>query len=576
MSKDLASPSEAEVPEQRQPIPPEFQQWMKRLAAVQIKISDVVFEQLIPWGSRSFDTNEPELNQQWQQLKARLNQQQPIALARHKQQLLWGCILNESASQPSYFACMIAEPFDERAVQIVQLSLGWLQTSMAIRAADQGRRSSQLLEIIGYTLSQQDVRTAAQEWINRTLKWLREQSDQPLPIALTLLKHHKGSSTWWVSSDQTWVEKGSAPLQHALELASRAVVELKEIQQGGWWALPLVDQGEVYSILVLHQPDVMQLELNEHAFDMLRSSASLVEPILRRWYVAEQSWWSDSVDASKRLRQRLFGTGYYTWKFTTVVTLVVIAIITLLPVNQYVTADVVVEGDARWVVSAPTQGFLSEVLVRPGEPVNKGDTLVRFDDRDLRIEHQQYQSEVQQASDRLRQAMAENDAATSGLALLELKQSEARLALVQAKLSRLNITAPMTGVVMSGDWMQQVGAPIENGKQLFEIAKAAGSRLALQIPDQDIDEIRLNQQGKFRLTSLPDQTFTLQIKQITPVANTDSGKNTFRVEAQPLTNITLSPGMQGSAKVIVGETNLITRWSKSLVDWLRIKFWTLF
>lgn len=576
MSKDPVSRLEAEISAQAQPIPPEFKQWIKRLAAVQITISDVVFEQISPWGSRNFAQNEQELSLQWQQLKSRLNQQQPVALARYKQHLLWGCVLNDSATQPSYFACMIAEPFDERAIQIIQLSLGWLQNSIAIRAADQGRRSSQLLEIIGYTLSQQDVRTAAQEWINRTLQWLREQSDQPLPIALSLLKHHRNSTTWWVSSDQTWVEKGSAPLQYALELAARSVIELKEIQQGGWWALPLVDQGEVHSILVLHQPDVMQLELNDHAFDMLRSSASLAEPILRRWLIAEQSWLANSVDASRRISRKIFGEGYYTWKFIALVILSVLALVTLVPVNKYVSADTVVEGNARWVVSAPTQGFLSEVLVRPGESVNKGDILVRFDDRDLRIEHQQYQSEVQQANDRLRQAMAENDAANSGLALLELKQSEARLALVQEKLSRLNITAPMTGIVMSGDWMQQVGAPIENGKQLFEIAKAAGSRLALQIPDQDIDEIRLNQQGKFRLTSLPDQTFTLQIKQITPVANTDSGKNTFRVEAQPLTNIRLSPGMQGSAKVIVGETNLITRWSKSLLDWLRIKFWTLF
>ena len=60
-------------------------------------------------------------------------------------------------------------------------------------------------------------------------------------------------------------------------------------------------------------------------------------------------------------------------------------------------------------------------------------------------------------------------------AAAELRQAQAQLALVETKLARSSLSAPLDGIVVAGDWAQQVGGPVENGKELFEIAgKAAG------------------------------------------------------------------------------------------------------
>ena len=58
------------------------------------------------------------------------------------------------------------------------------------------------------------------------------------------------------------------------------------------------------------------------------------------------------------------------------------------------------------------------------------------------------------------------------------------------------------------------------------------------------------------------------------MATAEDGRNFFRVEAR-LEGPTpaLRPGMEGVAKIEVGERRLIWIWTHSLVDWLRLWIW---
>jgi hypothetical protein len=59
------------------------------------------------------------------------------------------------------------------------------------------------------------------------------------------------------------------------------------------------------------------------------------------------------------------------------------------------------------------------------------------------------------------------------------------------------------------------------------------------------------------------------------VATAEDGRNFFRVDArleEPTS--ALRPGMEGVAKIEVGPRRLIWIWTHSLVDWLRLWFWT--
>jgi multidrug resistance efflux pump len=251
------------------------------------------------------------------------------------------------------------------------------------------------------------------------------------------------------------------------------------------------------------------------------------------------------------------------------------AVLLLWPVDDRVNANTSIEGRTRQVVTAPFDGFIAQVLVRPGERVAQGQEMLRLDDRELKLEQGKVRSERDQAATKLRQAMADRDAAAMALANAELQQSDAQLAIVESKLARTHLLAPLAGLVVTGDWVQQVGGPLETGKELFEVATTDGYRVVLQVPDRDIARVRVGQQGQLRLTGQPHQAHAFEVTRVTATASVQEGANGFRVEAAWRGEVPpLSPGMQGVGKITVGTTNLLTAWTRSTVDWLRLKWWS--
>ncbi|HEX7639242.1 MAG TPA: HlyD family efflux transporter periplasmic adaptor subunit, partial [Burkholderiaceae bacterium] len=204
----------------------------------------------------------------------------------------------------------------------------------------------------------------------------------------------------------------------------------------------------------------------------------------------------------------------------------------------------------------------------------RGQVIARLDDRDLRLEQARHAGEREQADGKVRQAMSDRDAAALAQASAELQEAGAQLALAEARLARSVIVAPMDGLVVTGDWSQQIGAPVEAGKQMFEIAATDGYRVVLHVPDRDIARVRNGQAGVLRLTGEPRATHAFKVTNVTPTASVEDGDNGFRVEAAwdgPAPVVT--PGMQGVGKIEVGRACLLSIWTRSTVDWLRLKLW---
>lgn len=564
----------------RAELPVELLNWWQRLDNMDIKLVNVAYANLANWGSRGFrvadEQQQEKLDVIWAALCSRLSQEQPVAIQRDQQSLFVAYLVTSGAQLKSMLGCQLEPPYNEKTLQLVQNALGWLQASIYAQHLQAGQVAVHLMELMGYVLSQANSRMAAQEWINRTISWLRAESQTDLKLSLSLFSMKNAVASWWVSSDMAWAEKGSATMQHARELATQATIEGRVQQQQGWWALPVVDMGEVHTVLVAYQPAAQAMDIPARSLEILKTSVVFAEPVLRRWLASEKSLLAHTLQASRESWQKITGRGYYTWKVAVALLLLVVAAITLVPVNDLVDAKLSVEGKTRWVLTAPAQGFLLQVQARPGDRVKQGQVLAALDDRELRVEQAQYQSQMQQSADRFRVAMAENDASESGIAANELQQNQAKLDAVNLRIARLTIKSPINGIVTNGDWSQQIGAPIENGKQLFEVANQDAYRVVLQVSDADIDRIRLGQQGYLKLTSTPDHTYKFQIDRITPVASVQNGQNGFRVEAVWLQSPpALNPGMQGVGKVVVGETSLLSRWTQRFIDWARIKLWSL-
>ena len=239
-----------------------------------------------------------------------------------------------------------------------------------------------------------------------------------------------------------------------------------------------------------------------------------------------------------------------------------------------VDADAKLEGTIQRVVVAPFDGYIAEASARHGDIVKAGQLLARLDDRDLKLELAKWSGERAKIVKEQRQALAEHEHAELSILQAQLDQADASLSLAEEKLARTRLSAPLDGIVVSGDLSQSLGAPLERGEVLFEVAPLDGYRIMLEVDEREITQVHPGQQGELALSGLPHQLHAFTVERILPVSTAEDGQNFFRVEATLKENAgLLRPGMAGVGKIDAGERRLIWIWGHELTDWLRLTLW---
>nr|WP_255697465.1 HlyD family efflux transporter periplasmic adaptor subunit [Sinirhodobacter sp. WL0062] len=241
-----------------------------------------------------------------------------------------------------------------------------------------------------------------------------------------------------------------------------------------------------------------------------------------------------------------------------------------------VTADAVVEGRIQRAASAPTAGYLAEAEVRAGDIVKADDVMARLDDRDLRLERLKWETQKVKQSREYSEAMAKRERAKALILQSQIEQADAQISLLDQEIERLVIRAPFDGVVVSGDLTQALGAPIERGDVLFQIAPLDDYRVMLRVDERDVKDMQVGKAGALVLAALPDTPVEVQVERITPISTAEEGTNKFVVEASvtegPIE--ALRPGMEGVAKIEVEEHRLVWIWTRRIVLWVRMAFWS--
>jgi RND family efflux transporter MFP subunit len=227
-------------------------------------------------------------------------------------------------------------------------------------------------------------------------------------------------------------------------------------------------------------------------------------------------------------------------------------------------------------ITAPFNGYVKQAPLRAGDIVKAGDEIGRFDDRDLQLEKIKLTSQREQLNRQHREAMAKHERAQAEILGAQLEQTRAQLALVQEQLARAVMLAPLDGVIVSGDYSQLRGTPVERGQVLFELAPLDGYRIVLRVDERDIAYVMPGQHGELAVSAMPGESFPFTVTSIVPVNLAQEGKNVFRVEARLEGDpARLRPGMSGVGKIHIEERKLVWIWTRTAVDWLRLKLWTL-
>jgi RND family efflux transporter MFP subunit len=341
---------------------------------------------------------------------------------------------------------------------------------------------------------------------------------------------------------------------------------------GGIATFPLVHGGRQVGALTLERPrgfafDALSLEL-------LESLAGMLGPLLDMRRAGDRGLAAHAAESARALWARIAGPGHGGLKLALSLAAAAALFLGFATGTYRVSADARIEGEVQRAVTAPFNAYVRESAVRAGDTVKRGQVLARLDDRDLRVEQARLLAQRDQLAQQYRDAMAKQERAQVRIASAQIAQAEAQLALLAEQLARTEVVAPFDGVVVSGDLTQSLGAPLERGQVMLEVAPLEAYRVVLQVDEHDIADLKAGQRGSLVLTAMPGESFAFRVAKITPVSASREGLNVFRVEgdvggADPR----MRPGMEGVAKVDVDERSLAWIWSRRMVDWLRLKAW---
>jgi GAF domain-containing protein len=373
------------------------------------------------------------------------------------------------------------------------------------------------------------------------------------------------------------IDQESAVVHPAIDEAdSKVIVAQRDlaVRAGARAVLcvPLVASGRPVGALSFERTDGPAFDRD--TVQLCEVVGELLGPVLLAKLERERWVSGRLVRSLADFRDRLLGPGRPTFKLAAILLGAALLFVTLVHGDFRISARTTIEGAVQRAVVAPFEGYVAEALVRAGETVRQGQLLAVLDDRDLKLDRVKWDSEREQASRKHREALAKRDRAASQILAAQLAQAEAQLALTEEKLARTRLVAPFDAVVVSGDLSQLLGAPLELGKVLFELAPLDSYRVILKIDERDISYVAVGQRGELALTGLTGTTVPFTLKTVTSVSTAQEGRNYFRAEAGlDDTSAKLRPGMEGVGKISAGEERLIWIGTRNFINWLRISLW---
>ncbi len=357
-------------------------------------------------------------------------------------------------------------------------------------------------------------------------------------------------------------------------VVSRAHGELaRQHGSGALCSIPLEALGAPIGALVLERP--LDRPFDTKAIELCQSVAALAGPILDqhrrddRWLIAK------AADSARSYLISLFGPQHVALKLVSIGVVGLVLFCLLVKGDYRVSAKTVLEPIVQRASTAPFNGYIREAPVRAGDLVQAGQVLCTLDDRELRLERLKSLSKFEEYQKEYHKAMAEGRAAKVEILTAQTHQVEAEIALLNDQLNHTKLLAPFDGIVVTGDLSQQLGAPVEKGKVLFEIAPLDSYRLVIEVDERDIADVVVGQRGSLMLSAFPSEIIDVTVEKITPVSTAKEGRNFFRIEAQfDQPHDRLRPGMEGAGKIEIDRRSLLWIWTHQIVDWMRLAVWS--
>jgi HlyD family secretion protein len=144
------------------------------------------------------------------------------------------------------------------------------------------------------------------------------------------------------------------------------------------------------------------------------------------------------------------------------------------------------------------------------------------------------------------------DLLTNGPDPDEVTILETRLAIAQSRVDSPLIKAPFAGVITA--LPAQTGDVVQIGTKAVQLDNLADLRLAVQISEIDIPQVRVGQPAQLVFDAYFESTFNGEITEISPVGTTVQGVVEYTVTVRMLdADVRIRPGMTAAVTILVEE-----------------------
>ena len=338
-------------------------------------------------------------------------------------------------------------------------------------------------------------------------------------------------------------------------------------------SLPLRHEGQPKAVLTLERPSNTPFTPEE--VEAIRLACDLCTPRLMNLQHYDR-WFGARLAAGLRRGVAVVLGAEHTWAKLAALFVFALAVFMVFGKGWYrVKAPFMVEAVSQYKITAPFDGYIKDVLVEVGDQVVKGQTpLAELDTAELRLQLASTQAEQAGYRKQADAAMRDGKIAEAQIAEANADKAQALIDLYTYRIEQATIVSPLTGTLVTGDLKRQIGAPVETGKVLFEIAPLDSLRAELQVPEDEVSEVKTGQQGRLATASFPGQHIRFIVERVNPAAEVVNNRNVFKVRVRLLENRPwMRPGMEGVAKITIEKRRYAWIWSRKVINWIRMKLW---
>jgi multidrug resistance efflux pump len=346
----------------------------------------------------------------------------------------------------------------------------------------------------------------------------------------------------------------------------------REQGAGNVCSLPLRVDGTPSGVITCERqaPEFSLTELQQ-----IRLTCDMAAPRLAelrnhdRWFGAR---WAAQLRTQSA---RLIGPEHTWAKLLALLIMVLLVLLVFLRLPYRVQGNFILRSGQAAYLSAPFDGYIDQVFVRPGDPVKAGQPLLQLKTTELELEEAYALADLDRFQRDAEKARAATSLADMRISEAMAEQAKARLDLARFRRKTATIRAEFPGIVIEGDLRERLGSPVKAGDVLLQVARIDTLYAEAEVDERDVHEILDKSSGQIAFLSRPKIKFPIHIITVEPAAVPKNEANLFLVrcgfDTAPQT--WWRPGMSGVCKINVGKRALLWILSHRTIDFLRLKLW---